>query len=125
HLGLNFALQAAGGAHHEDDHADGEDGGNQHDPAFEDILIKLDTRDGNCHGNTCHKGGYQGNVNHPAQLMAANLGQVSERDSNDEGGLYPLPQCDDESMQHTIVRISYLQIICNYNESKNMEKMSA
>src|SRR5713226_972979 len=57
--------------------------------------------------------------------MAANLGQVSERDSNDEGGFHPFAQCDDESLQHTFVRISYLQTICNYTETKKTAKPSA
>ena len=97
---LDLALQLATGAHHEDDHGDDENGRQQHDPAFEDVLVQIHAREDDGHGDACGGGGAQRNVDGLAQVGAADLVDIGEGDADDERGLHTLAQGDDESFKH-------------------------
>ncbi len=59
-LAFDFALHFASRLHHEDDHGDDEDGGDEHDPAFEDVFVKLETRENDGDADGSDKGGGRG-----------------------------------------------------------------
>src|ERR1043166_2626868 len=80
---FNLALQLAGGAHHENDHADNENGSHQHDPAFHLILIDGSVRKRDCACDAAYQSGYQSIIDGAAQVRTAYLGQVNQRDAHD------------------------------------------
>ena len=50
-LGFDLTLHGAGGAVHEPDHADDEDGRGEHDPAFDDVGVEVEVGDEDGCGN--------------------------------------------------------------------------
>src|SRR5258707_14266521 len=97
---FDFALQLASRPHHENDHGDDEEGGDQHDPAFKDIFIQVGAGDDYGDGNAAHERSDERGIDGLAQFVAADLGQIGEGDAVDEGGLDPFAQRDDESLKH-------------------------
>src|ERR1019366_8354380 len=97
---FNLALKLAAGLHHENDHGDDEDGGHQHDPAFEDVLIPVEAGedDGECDG--AGKGGGESGIDGFAQVVTADFGQIRERDADDESGFDTFAERNDECLQH-------------------------
>src|SRR5882762_7643624 len=79
---LDFSLELAARLHHEDDHGDDEEGGDEHDPAFEDVLVQVGAGDHHGHGNAAEESRAQRSVNGLAQFSAPNLGQIGQRDAD-------------------------------------------
>src|SRR5208337_4184298 len=67
-LRFNLALELAAGLHHEDDHGDDEDGSDQHDPAFENVLVPLEAGEHDSHSDRSGKSCGQGGVDRFAQI---------------------------------------------------------
>jgi hypothetical protein len=59
---FDLALQFAAGAHHEDDHGDHKEGSHQHDPAFDDVFVQIQTGYDDSHSNRAEKGRAQSGI---------------------------------------------------------------
>ena len=79
---FNLAFEFAGGAHHENDHADYEDCSYQHDPAFHFVLIDGSIGKSDGPGNAANQRGDQGKVDSSTQVRPAYFGQVNQRDAH-------------------------------------------
>ena len=99
-LAFDFSFEPAAGLHHEDDHGDNENGGNQHDPAFKDVLVPVEAREHDGHGDRSGKSCGQGGVDGFAQIVAADLGQISQGDADDERGFDAFAERNDECLEH-------------------------
>ena len=99
-LAFDLALELAAGLHHEDDHGDDEDGSDQHDPAFEDVLVPIEAREHDGHADRSGKSGGQSGIDGFAQIVAADLGQIGQGDADDESGFDAFAEGDDECLEH-------------------------
>ena len=54
----------------------------------------------------------QGGIDRFAELGTADLGQISQRDADDQGGFDPFAQSDDEGLEH-LWKTRYLQLVAN------------
>ena len=97
---FDLALELAAGLHHEDDHGHDEDGGDQHDPAFENVLVPIQAGEQDSNADRSGKGGGEGGIDGFAQIVAADLCQVREGDADDESGFDAFAESDDECLQH-------------------------
>ena len=99
-LALDVALHAAPGLHHEDDHADHEDGGDQHHPAFHDVGIQVQPRDQDGSDDAADDGGDEPAVNVFAQLGAADLVQIGEGNADNKGCFHSFAEGNDKGLDH-------------------------
>src|ERR1035441_6288020 len=99
-LAFDLAFELAAGLHHEHDHGDDEDGSDQHDPAFEDVLVQLEARDHDGHADRSGKSGGQISIDRFAQIIAADLGEIGQGDADDESGFDAFAEGDDECLEH-------------------------
>jgi hypothetical protein len=99
-LAFDVAFELAAGLHHEDDHGDDEDGGDQHDPAFEDVFVQFVTREHDGHANRSRKSRCQGGVDRFAQIVTPDFGQVGQGNADDEGRFDAFAEGDDECLKH-------------------------
>ena len=113
-LAFNFALQFPARPHHENHHGDDEEGGDQHDPAFENVFIPVQPGDQDGDPNASQKRGRQRRINGLAQVIAADLAQISQRDADDQGRLHPFAQRNYESLEH-FQRPTKLKMNFNFN----------
>ena len=97
---FNLSLKRSACLHHENDHGDDEEGGNQHDPAFENVLVPLGARQQDGNADAADEGGDQGGEDRFAQFGTADFGQIGQGDADDKGGFDPLAQRNDEGLQH-------------------------
>ena len=97
-LAFDLALELAACLHHENDHGDDEEGGGQHDPAFENVLIPAGTGKQNGHPDAADKGRDQGGIDGFAQLGPTDFGQIGQGNADDQGGFDPFAQGYDECL---------------------------
>ena len=95
---LDFTLQLAAGLHHEDDHRDHEEGRDQHDPAFEDVLVQVRAGDNDGDANAAQESGRERRIHSFAQFLTADLGQIGQSDADNQGGFDPLAESDNKSL---------------------------
>jgi hypothetical protein len=69
---------------HEPDHADDEDRGGEHDPAFEDVGVELGAGDDDCAADAGGDCRAEGPEDGGLKLGPANLGEIGEDDAHDE-----------------------------------------
>ena len=84
--------------HHENNHGHDEERCRQHYPAFKQVFIKLESGEQDGNANARHKRGAQGSENRLAQVGPPDLGEISQRDPNDERSFDPFAQGYDESL---------------------------
>ncbi len=95
---FDLSLKRAARLHHENDHADDEESGDQHDPAFENVLIPVAARQQDGDPNAADEGGKQSRKDGFAQFGTTNLGQIGQGDADNERGFDPFAQSYDECL---------------------------
>ena len=100
YFGFDLALHGTGGAAHEPDHADDEDGGGEHDPAFDDVGVDVEAGDDGGYGYGGSDGCGESIEDGALELVAADFGQVREDDADDKGGFDAFAEGDDKCLQH-------------------------
>ncbi len=99
---FDLALHGAGGLVHEPDHADDEDGGGEHDPAFEDVGVELSVGDDDGDADAGGDGGSEGPEDGALELATADLGEVGEDDADDQRRFHAFAERDDKCLQHKV-----------------------
>ena len=99
-LALDLALHLAPRLHHENNHGDDEEGGDQHDPAFEDVFVQMSAGDDDGYADAAKKSRGQRRIHGLAQFLPPDLGQVGQGDADNQGRLDPFAERDDESLKH-------------------------
>ena len=113
---FNFSFEFAAGLHHENDHGDNEDRGGQHDPAFENIFVQIEPGNHDGQTNGAGKGGAERGIDRLAQVVAADLGQVRQRDADDQSGFDAFAERNDECLQHGAGGLVQLELKLVENE---------
>ena len=103
---FDVAFHGAGGAMHEPDHADDEDGGSEHDPAFEDVGVVRGVGQDDSSGDTGGYGRAQCPEDGALELGAADFAEVGEDDANDQRCFYSFTEGDDKCLQHKVFLFS-------------------
>ena len=83
---------------HEPDHADDEGGGDEHDPAFEDVLVEVEVGDDDGDADAGGDGGAERVEDGPFELAALDFVEVGEDDSDDQRCFDTFAQRDDKSL---------------------------
>ena len=101
-LAFDFALHLAPRLHHENHHGDDEEGGHQHDPAFEHVFVQVSAGNDDGHANAAAESRDQRRIDGLAQILAPDLGQISQGDADDQRGLDPFAERNDECLKHEL-----------------------
>ena len=97
---LDLALHAAGGAVHEPDHGDDEEGGGEHDPSLEDVGIEVEVGDDDGDSDAGGEGCSESPEDGALEFVATDFGEVGEDDADDERGFDAFAGLDDKYLQH-------------------------
>ena len=100
YLAFDFSFELAAGLHHEDDHGDDENGSDQHHPAFKDVLVPVEAGEHDGDGDRSGKSRAEGGVDRLAQIVAPDLGEISQGDADDESGFDAFAERNDECLEH-------------------------
>ena len=95
-----MALDAAGGLLHEPDDADDKDGGDEFDPAFDDVAVESGAGDDDCDRDGGGDGGTEGPEESFLEFVSTDFGEVSEDDADDQGCFDALAERNDKCLQH-------------------------
>ena len=83
---------------HEPDHPDDESGGNEHHPAFENVLVEVEVGDDDGNADAGRDGCAEGVKDRPLELAAVDFIEIGEDDSDDQRCFDTFAQRDDKSL---------------------------
>src|SRR5581483_746900 len=117
-LGFDLPFHAPAGLHHEDHHADDENSGGQHHPAFKDVGIEVQARYDDGGADAAQDGGKQSAVNVFAEFVTTDLIEIGEGDSDNECSFDAFSQGNDQGLDHERVPILKMKFIFNKHSTE-------